>query len=172
MTKDELLKSAKEIPGYSGYWITKDGNLYSTRSGQLVEIKTRLSQSGYISATVTSNDFKRTSLGIHRLLAMAYLEKQEGQTEVNHKDGDKFNNDLSNLEWCSHSENEKHKVHSFMTERARPVRAEHKITHNVIWLPSSREADRFLNASVNTVSKLLHNADNAEYGDYILSYLV
>ena len=172
MTKDELRKSAKEIPGYSGYWITKDGRLYSERSGKLVEIKTRLSQSGYISATVTGDNTKRTALGIHRLLAMAYLEKDSRQTEVNHIDGDKFNNDLSNLEWCSHSENEKHKVRSGMTARTRPVRAENKITHGVYWIPSSREADRFLNAPVNTVSKLLHNTREADYGDYILSYLV
>ena len=172
MTKEELESIAKEIPGYSGYWITKDGSIYSDRSGSIIELKTRVSQSGYISATVTGDDLKRTSLGIHRLLALAYLEKTEEQTEVNHKDGDKSNNNLSNLEWCTHSENETHKVHNFMTERTRPVMITNKSTGKTIWIPSSREADRFLNATVNTVSRLLNKSETAEYNGYILSYVI
>ena len=46
---------------------------------------------------------------VHRLIAITFLGlPQEGKREVNHKDGNKFNNVVSNLEWVSRSSNIKH----------------------------------------------------------------
>ena len=51
---------------------------------------------------------KRKITHIHRLLAITYIPNPHNKPCVNHKDGNKLNNDLSNLEWNSHSENSKH----------------------------------------------------------------
>lgn len=58
----------------------------------------------YIQVSINDHDES-----VHRLVALAFLPPpKEGQTEINHKDGNKLNNVVTNLEWCSHSENEKH----------------------------------------------------------------
>lgn len=52
---------------------------------------------------------------IHRLLCEAFLPNPDGKKHVNHKDGDKTNNDLSNLEWATEKENSQHAVDNGLT---------------------------------------------------------
>lgn len=55
---------------------------------------------------------------VHRLVAQSFLENMEGKREVNHIDGNKHNNMVTNLEWCSHSENG---IHAFRTGLRRHI---------------------------------------------------
>lgn len=50
----------------------------------------------------------RRSEYIHRLVALAFIPQEESKKEVNHKDGDKHNNHVDNLEWCTRKENIQH----------------------------------------------------------------
>lgn len=45
---------------------------------------------------------------VHRLVALTFLNREEGKTFINHKDGNKLNNHYMNLEWCTNSENINH----------------------------------------------------------------
>ena len=60
----------------------------------------------YIQVSINDHDES-----VHRLVALAFLPPpKEGQNEINHKDGNKLNNVVTNLEWCSRSENVRHAV--------------------------------------------------------------
>lgn len=64
---------------------------------------------GYLTVRLNVNKKYKTRL-VHRLVAMAFIgEPPEGQPQVNHKDGDKHNNSVNNLEWVSNRENALHK---------------------------------------------------------------
>lgn len=64
-----------------------------------------MSQNGYARVRV-GVDGKWKTIHVHRLIALAFIPKPEGiKTEVNHKDRNKLNNAVTNLEWVTHSEN-------------------------------------------------------------------
>lgn len=69
---------------------------------------------------------------IHRLVALAFLPNPESKRCVNHKDGNKLNNKVDNLEWATHSENSKHAYHSGLTSLKRKYGVEH---HNAKLTP-------------------------------------
>jgi hypothetical protein len=109
----------KEIPNYEGYYITKNGEVFSNRGRWGTEAPKKLKatlQNGYPSVTLYKTGNKGSGYGdtlyVHRLLADAFIDKIEGKTFVNHKDGNKENNALDNLEWVTQQENN---LHAFQT---------------------------------------------------------
>lgn len=62
----------------------------------------------YLSIRICNKEGKYFRTGIHRLVAQAFIPNPENKPEVNHIDGNKQNNHVSNLEWTTRSENEKH----------------------------------------------------------------
>lgn len=87
------------------YFIDKEGNVYSKRKFNLL---TKLKQyetghKGYVKVRINNKDYF-----VHRLVAIAYLNNSQKKDTVNHIDGNKKNNHVSNLEWCTYSENSKH----------------------------------------------------------------
>jgi hypothetical protein len=83
-----------------GYLINRFGQIKSPFNKIL---KTNISNSGYICISI-----KNKGYFIHRALMFCFSEIDENKTFVNHKDGNKLNNCLSNLEWCTKSDNTKH----------------------------------------------------------------
>ena len=81
------------------YEITTDGEVY--RNGR--QLKSWDNGRGYLILRIGEK-----TKAVHRLVAEVFLKQIEGLTEVNHKDGDKKNNHVSNLEWCSRGQNIKH----------------------------------------------------------------
>jgi hypothetical protein len=63
----------------------------------------------YLSVTLSKNNVKKYEL-VHRLVAIHFVDNPNNLPCVNHIDGDKHNNFVSNLEWCTHSENSKHAI--------------------------------------------------------------
>jgi hypothetical protein len=93
------------VRDYPGYFATKSGEIWSDRTGKLKLRKPVLSSKGYY--YVMLSPFRKT-ISVHRLIALTFLPVVENKTEVNHIDGDKLNNRVENLEWCTRSENQFH----------------------------------------------------------------
>ena len=89
----------RDVPGFEKYYmVSSTGLVYSKRSGKLRKLVAN-PQTGYLTV-VLCGDCKKT-LTVHRIVAEAFLEKPIGCDFVNHKDENKHNNDLTNLEWCT-----------------------------------------------------------------------
>lgn len=105
------------IRGYEGlYEVSDKGNVRSIdrkvicRNGTIKLIKGKIRKicqypNGYCFVTVSKGSIIKGKL-VHRLVMEAFKESSE--LEVNHKDGDKMNNKLENLEYVTHSENQEH----------------------------------------------------------------
>lgn len=82
----------------------QDGRIYFLKGRVL---KNQLLKSGYVNVNLSVNGKQRVYT-VHALVASAFIEKGEHDTQVNHKDGNKSSNRLDNLEWCCQSHNMKH----------------------------------------------------------------
>ena len=91
----------KEIPNYPGYYVSTEGKILGP-SGNLIKLEEHYS--GYYKVHL-----RGTKSFVHRLVMTTFMWK-EGCEDlvVNHKDLDKKNNHLDNLEWASHMENSRH----------------------------------------------------------------
>jgi hypothetical protein len=99
----------KDIKGFEGiYQISNLGRLKSfirDKNGFVLSLKN--SKGGYLSFVLIDRE-RCMSVKIHRLVAEHFLSKREGKTQVNHKDMNKQNNIVTNLEWVTSKENMKH----------------------------------------------------------------
>ncbi len=101
---------AMNHPDFSKYEITSDGKVFSldyNHTGERREIRQSLKR-GYPTVGIVNNEGIRKHRPVHRLVAETYIPNTKGKREVNHLDGIKANNDVSNLEWCTSSENQLH----------------------------------------------------------------
>lgn len=106
----------KDVEGFEGkYFISNIGRLKSIGG------RYKKSQpNGYVTmGTVDNLGYRILTLRdhgrlkrerAHRLVALAFIEKIQGKNFVNHIDGNKLNNNYSNLEWCTHEENLRHAI--------------------------------------------------------------
>jgi hypothetical protein len=88
----------KDIDGYKGYYqISSFGHVKNIITGNI--LKPSKSKSGYLHITLCYK--KKKDLLIHRLVALAFIPNPNKYRYVNHKDENKENNNVNNLEWCT-----------------------------------------------------------------------
>lgn len=92
---------------YHGYLVTPEGVVYSRKPGCDHPLAQSISDRGYPRVYLQINGKKKV-MKIHRLVAELFVPNPDNKREVNHKDGNKRNNNADNLEWCTRSENLKH----------------------------------------------------------------
>lgn len=115
----EEWRSARLFPGY---FVSNLGRVHSDlienrrhKSGKRFIflgkiLKQRKTHDGYWSVTVNYNGQKMHHVRVHRLIADSFIENPYHKPFINHKDGNRLNNKLSNLEWCTPLENTRHAI--------------------------------------------------------------
>lgn len=93
----------KEIPGYEGlYQVDKNGNVYSLQTSRY--LKPSISRAGYKQYVLHKNHMQHCMLA-HRAVALAFISRESDDLVVNHKDENKLNCNVDNLEWVTRKEN-------------------------------------------------------------------
>jgi len=95
----------KDIKGYEGYYqVSNTGKVKSFHGKNERILSHRINRSGYCQVALSlQNNLKY--FVIHRLVALTFIPNPNNKKEVNHKDGNKTNNNIYNLEWATRSEN-------------------------------------------------------------------
>ena len=101
------------IPNYEHYQISNIGRVRSYKNGKLKILDGYVQNTGYL--TVSLNNKKHS---VHRLVAEVFIHKPSGKNVVNHKDGNKLNNSVDNLEWCTTKENIQHAFKTGLMDNA------------------------------------------------------
>lgn len=138
----------KQVIGYEGlYEVSNTGKVKNAQTGREIAI-------GYVNGYKRVNLWKNNKYKtkrIHRLVAEAFIPNPENKRTVNHKDGDKLNNNVNNLEWATHSENNKHAYNSGFKTTNMPV-----IIDGVYRFVSQGDAAKFLGVSQSFVCDCIH----------------
>lgn len=98
---------ARRVSNHTGYINKKDYYL-----------KIKKDNKGYCRVYLSKNKVTKF-VPVHRLVAMAFIENPNNKPQVNHIDGNKTNNNVTNLEWCTNSENQIHAVRTGLNDHSK-----------------------------------------------------
>lgn len=101
--------------GQPAYAVSLEGKVFSLKSNRFLKSFSDTSGYQYVECY---KDGKKHRFAVHRLVAMAFIPNPENKKEVNHKDGNKLNNHVDNLEWVTSSENCTHAERSGLRNNA------------------------------------------------------
>lgn len=149
MSSEFLLEVWKPADGYEwAYSVSNYGRISSvsrvakrSTNGPL-PIRGRLltgalSNRGYLYVTLTV-DGKKKNLSIHRLVARTFLDNHRHLPQVNHKDGNKKNNHVENLEWCTNRDNAIHALRIGLSSPPTSGPGEISPAHKLTWESARR----------------------------------
>lgn len=159
----------KPIPSYEGlYEISNLGRVKSFYRKRILKPVTE--RTGYNQVTLVKQHKKKKHY-IHRLVAINFISKIEGCEEINHKDGNKSNNVINNLEWCNRQYNINHSIKvlgNHLGKQCKPVQC---IETGKIF-KSIKEASSFYNQHPSNLYNLLGNKPSCKtYAKYHWKYV-
>lgn len=111
------MKEYRKIKGFERYLVSSDGEVVNSVTGKI--LSQREATNGYLRVNLRTGNEKYEKpkvRSVHRLVAETFLIPAPGKECVNHIDGNKKNNSVSNLEWCTPKENTEHAIkHGLMS---------------------------------------------------------
>lgn len=151
------------VPGYEGrYSVTKTGRVYSHVTKQYLKA---WADNGYLNVRLSING-ERKKKYIHRLVAECHVSNPKDKPEVNHKDGNKANNNHKNLEWVTRQENIDHSIGTGLTNQRGETHPMSKLTEKQVYeirrllnpkKTSYRVIAELYDVSINTIFRIHKN---------------
>jgi hypothetical protein len=147
--EDEIWKNVKEIePDADEYFISNKGKI-KNKNGELS--KGRL-QNGYNIGYIGKDVTRKL---VHILVAKLYIPNPENKLCVNHKDGNKTNNCVSNLEWNSYSENTQHAFDTNLNSHGIKIKVTNLVTNKETIYPTKVRACEDIKVEIKTFNRYL-----------------
>lgn len=139
----------KKIEGFEDlYTIYSDGRVYSERTGKF--LKPSNDRGGYQQVDLRRNG-EHNRKTVHRLVASAFIPNPDNKPQVDHIDGDKTNNDVSNLRWATQKENINNPI--TLERKLKPVLQYSQEGQFIKEWPSAIEIERKLGYDNTSISR-------------------
>lgn len=104
--EEELFDIKSRFGEYPSYKVTKSGKVYSYRQGNMLKpLSVVLDSSGYPIVKLYDDTNKKRTIAVHRIIADTFIPNPNNLECINHKDENKTNNFVENLEWCTKAYN-------------------------------------------------------------------
>lgn len=154
----------KPVPDYEGlYEVSNYGRVKNSLTGQIMT--GTINSYGYRVYRLSKGQNRKDFKG-HRMVALAFLPTIPGKNDVNHKDGDKLNNSVDNLEWVTRRENNYHARNSLgLSYDSIPVWQISKDGKPLAWYPSASIAATLIGGSATLISACCKGTASSAY-DY------
>lgn len=160
---EKWIKSYEEI-----YSVDTEGNVYSHKFRKKRQLKGRKDGSGYLQVELWK-DGQKKKYKIHRLIAMAFIPNPENKTDVNHINGIKTDNAVSNLEWNTRSENIHHAYRTGLAKTMKVICYDLG-TERVEIFAGMMEASRFTGVAQPNISNCC-KGKLKQSGGYLWNYM-
>ena len=152
------------MKGFSKYEILNDGTVYRkqriytdsvgrTTTLKRMKCKPRINKHGYYEYTLINDLNKSKSITAHRLVALEYIPNPNNYPVINHIDGNKLNNKVDNLEWCTFHHNNMHAVNMGLYKNLKSVTQLDKNGKVINTFKSIREAGRMTGIDSSGIAK-------------------
>lgn len=166
----------KDITGYEGiYEVSNQGRVRSSKNKTTISklhgkrkwkqrvLKQKISEDNTCRVDLWKRKMAKTFL-VHRLVAEEFIEKIDGKEFINHKDGNRLNNFVGNLEWCTYKENAQHAFKSGLMPNNEFIVLENLTNGELKKFVSKVEASKYLGRSHTFLQSRI------DKGDYIVDH--
>ena len=162
---EEIWKDVKDFPNYQ---VSNLGNVRNKKTGRPMHQK--LGRDGHYMSEFLTNKGRENTQRVHRLVAEAFLGEHPGLV-VNHIDGNKLNNNVDNLEWCTAAENNRHAIRMGLNKPGAYQQKQIRIIETGEVFDSATECAKAINGNVQNVYAAVNHINRHSAKGYHFEYI-